>query len=559
MHTFQHHPIKKKGLAAGLMALTLSTSILLSACSKTTDPTRKKKKATKQTTSTTVDPSADPEPSGEETTDPSSGNAPSSGSSSSIGSTGSGQGSQTTYQVTAALWDASIPDSFECIKDDCIDTDKESYFAFYGDLNHPDYDYVIISIKSETSTEFAERFQYYISIPDYLEGKLPTRNIDDYDFAEYTRSHFGTEIDITETNYVYRDEKSGMTVQITVGDWVPRGSFQGDEILLSMHLNLPDLGLSDPPYSFEEGEHQTTVQEMPLGEYTVTPSQAHFSEHVFVTSSGGIVRFSSTATHAAASEKYLYTCDIRTMIVYIYKITDDEMQLVTSVQQNLDVITEHLPDGDSVTFYPDPDFPDHFFFVENAGGKETVMSCLNDVAVSPDGQTILYHNPIGDQLHFLKQDPTTKEITNVPFQLDVPLEGWNIQYIFLTNTSMYIRFDTYENGTTFIHVLEYDLNGKFVRELHDDAKEKLYLYSLYELGEELLVIDQGGDTLEIWDKEGKSRAKVALNDLLGFSEGEVEFPHYSFLKINDNGDFLLIFAYDNGGVLEDLVFRIHIG
>ena len=550
MHTFQRHPIKKKGLAEGLMALTLSTSILLSACSKTTDPTKKKKKTTKNTSSTTVDPDADPN--GNDPSDPSSGNASSS-------SSGSAQSSANAYHVSAKLWEGDIPDHFKCIKDDCTDTDTSSYYAFYGDPDHPDYDYVILSIQSESSDDFAKRVQYYFSIPDYLEGKLPTKTIGDYEFAEYTTSHFGSEIDITETGYVYRDEKSGMTVCINVGDWVPRGTFMGNELLSNLHFNLPDLGLTDPPYAFEEGEHQTTVQEMPLGEYTVTPSQAHFSEHVYVTASGGIVRFSSTATHAAASEKYLYTCDIRTMIVYIYRITDEEMQLVTSVQQNFEVITTELLDGDTVTFYPDAEYLDHFFMVENAGGKETVLSCLNDVAVSPDGQTIMYHNPIGDQLHFIKQDPTTKKVTNVPFQLEVPLENWNIQYVFLTNTSMYIRFDTYKDGETEMHVLEYDLNGQFVQELHDDAKKNLYPYSLNALGDELLVIDQGEDTLEIWNKEGKSRASVSLNELLGFSEGEVEFPHYSFLKINDNGDYLLVFAYDNGGVVEDLVFHIHIG
>lgn len=555
MHSFTRHPIKKRGLAAGLMALALSSSMILSACSKTSDPTKKKKKTTKNTASSSEEPSA--EPNGEQNADPSSGNASSSSSSSSSGS--SGGSAAGTYEVSAILWNGEIPDHFKCIKDDCTDTDTTSYYVFYGDPNHPDYDYVILSIESEDVDTFATRFKYYFSIPDYKEGKLPTRNIGGFDFAEFTASHFGTEIDITETSYVYRDEKSGMTVQITLGDWVPRGSFLGDVLLEKLQFTLPDLGLSDPPFSFEQGEHQTTVQEMPLGEYTVTPSQAHFDEHVFVTSSGGIVRFSSTATHAAASEKYLYTYDIRSKIVYIYRITDDEMQLVTTVQQKLEVVSADLLDGDTVTFYPDAEQPDHFFFVENSGGKEKVLSCLNDVAVSPDGQTIVYHNPRADQLHFLKQDPTTKEVTIVPFQLEIPLEAWDLQHIYLTNTAMYIRFSTYVNEENGMTVLEYDLDGNFVRELHDDAKENIYLYSLHELGEEFLAIDQLEDTLEIWDKEGTSRASVKLNDLLGFEEGEVQFPHYTFLKINDNGDFLLIFAYDNGGVLEDLVFRIHVG
>ena len=48
-----------------------------------------------------------------------------------------------------------------------------------------------------------------------------------------------------------------------------------------------------------------------------------------------------------------------------------------------------------------------------------------------------------------------------------------------------------------------------------------------------------------------------IGDLIGIPSGNL--THYSFLKVNDEGDFLLVYAYDHDGVLEDLVFNIHIG
>ncbi|MBO4474439.1 MAG: hypothetical protein J5750_05940 [Clostridiales bacterium] len=84
----------------------------------------------------------------------------------------------------------------------------------------------------------------------------------------------------------------------------------------------------------------------------------------------------------------------------------------------------------------------------------------------------------------------------------------------------------------------------------------MYTYALCEFGEYLLVMDQGEDTLRLMDRSGNTIASAALSELIGIDD--MTFVHYSFLQRNDRGDFILLYAYDNGGVLEDLVFHIHI-
>ncbi|MBO4927373.1 MAG: hypothetical protein J5379_03865 [Clostridiales bacterium] len=522
-----------------ILAVLLAAGVMLAGCSNS--ETTKSKKTKSNSKSKTKNTSVQEEEAEEE---PGNENA---------GST------EDTYRIEAALWSADVPNHFKCIKDDCTDTEEECYFAFYGDPAHPDYDYFIIAIKTEDADAFRKEYQYYFSLSDFAEGKLPTTNIDGYEFVEFTKAHFGTEIDITEKCYVYRHEEASMTVSITFGDWTAEGSFEGWSFFDHFDLLLPDLGLSDPPYSFESGEHQTQVKEMPLGEYTVTPVQVHFSEHVYITSSGGVVPFSSTASHAAASAKYLYTFDIRSKILYVYRINEEEMTLVTSAEVGRAAGTIDLLDGDSVTFYPDMNSytDDRFFLVETVDEKDTILSCMYDVVVSPDQQMIFCYNPRGDMIHILHYDPNTKSVASQPFTLDVPLDNFELNGVYITETGLYVQVREYTNDS-HERVFEYDRNGNLIRELSKDGQEDLYFETMYDFQDQLLVTDAWEDTIELWDKEGNFISEVHLNDLLGFSQGEVEFPHYMFLKTGDSGDFILIYAYDNGGVLEDLVFRIHI-
>lgn len=521
-------PIKKIGKTAG--ALLLAGSVFLCACEKQ-DPQKKGNKKKHSTKTTTVSE-----------TDPQTGRSD----------------PADTFRIDAKLWSADIPIQYMYDKGTCIDEDDETYYAFMSDPNHPDFDYFYIYIITESAEVFRKTYQYDIPMDQLAKGTLPMTNLAGCDFYEFETYHFGTEIDSEETHYVCRYEAASMTIELVLGENSIQGTSQVRDIMRSIEFNLPDLGLTDPPFAFEQGEFQTTVQELPLGQFKVTPRQGHFSEHVFITSSNGFVPFSSTACYVVASEKYLYTCE--SGLVHVYLINGDEMTKIGDIVAGCEVVTMDLLDGDTVTFYPDsdPQYMIKFFFVETVNGNDRVLSVLDDVVVSPDGQHILYHNPLADQMHMLYLDPVTKVVTSEPFSFsDVPLDAWDLQYVFMTDSCMYARFSSYApSGSTF-HLLQYDFDGNLIGEVKDDTLENMYTYSLYEFGEYILVADQGEDTLRLMDENGNTVDSVKIGDLIGIPSGNL--THYSFLKVNDEGDFLLVYAYDHDGVLEDLVFNIHIG
>ncbi|MBO4687007.1 MAG: hypothetical protein J5636_00655 [Clostridiales bacterium] len=549
---------RENKIAIKVGAIMLAAGMLLSGCSKADEKKKGTKKSSKSAATTNGETNKTSGKNSNQNSNSNS-NSNSNTSSSTNSASGSSTAPQDTYHIGAELWACDVPDIYKCVKTQCIDTDKETYFEFWGDPDHPDFNYIIVSIRSEDLEGFQNAYRYYFSMVDYAEGNLPTTDIGGYGFISFESMHFGTEIDVSVKHYVYRHEASGMTIDITVNDYTMNIGYKGDEFLENIEFALPDLGLSDPDFAFEKGEYQSTVTAMPLSSYTVTPSQAHFDEHVFVTSEGGIVRFSSTATHAAASEKYLYTCDIRSSIVYIYQITDEEMTKVAEVVAGFEDVTVDLLDGDTVAFYADPygNYLDHFFIVESTEAGDRVMSCLNDVAVSPDGSVIFVHNPLANELHVLHLDPITNTVTAEPMELDqVPLECWDLQYVFVTSTSIFIRFYSYKDNNESCTLVEYDHEGKMIKKWEDDTLENMCTYSLHEFGGNFLVMDQGEDTLRLMDHSGHTIESVLLSELIGIDD--MEFTHYSLLKRNDQGDFLLLYAYENGGILEDMVFHIHI-
>ena len=527
-------------LTVKIAALALAAGILLSGCSKNDKKTTNGKSSSKTNFEVTPD-------------EKNSGSDPTSAK-----STGS------TYRIDAKLWSCDVPNSLKCLRDESIDEDGKSYFEFYGDLQHVDYNYVKLSIVTEDIDAFAKRYQYYISLKDYAEGTLPVTTIGGYDFVNFEDMHFGSEIDLEQTTFLYRDEKSSMTISITVNEYPVGAPFESKKFFSNIEFNLPDLGLKDPDFAFESGEHQTTVQQMKIGDYTITPFQARFSEHVYKEAGGGFVTFSSTATHAASSDKYLYTYDIRSCLVYVYQITDEEMKLIKSISFGKNAATEELLDGDTVTLYPDPEAPDKFFMVEESGGKQTILSCLNDLAVSPDGSLILSYVVYLDSIRRLHFDPETKTLTSERFALEIPnASGENkteVQYLFLTGKYIFARVVEYTDTSTVV-AYQLDPEGKLIRKLPSAGDASRAIGAVFDLGGDLLAVDNApDDMLTIMDDSGNAIGSVTLEDLLGFhyDEGDGFFTHFSLLKRNDQGDFLMIYAYNNNGLLEDLVFTIHI-
>ena len=469
----------------------------------------------------------------------------------------SGCSKKGTYHIDTKLWSADIPRHFErdYTRTDAYD---ENYFTFYGDPDHPSYDFIRVSFKTETAYEFEYKYREFFSIRDYAEGKLPTTTIDGYEFVEYTTTHIRNGTEGEEKNYVYRYAPGSMTAKITLGTWTPSGSYEGYAFLEHLDLKFPYLGLSDPPFICERGELRTNVSEAHLNEYTVTPVQCRFSEPVFyATAEDSVIAQSETAGHVAASEKYLYLYSDVKERLYVYLINGEEMTLVTTVPfRGKDDITVDLLDGDFLTVYTG--YP---LLVENAGGKETILSCDPDIVVSPDEQTIIYRQ--SSKLHY---DPQKKEVTSEPFELNTPGQIYRDLHLFVTNTNIYVRahkeLKAPEGGYSHTyHVFEYDLDGKLIREYAENSQKVLDMKAVFDLGDELLIVNGEPDAIELWDKEGNCLAGAYLSSLIGHYGygGNCIFPSYSLVRCGKSSDFILVSAYGiNPHLVEDLVYRIHI-
>ena len=482
-----------------------------------------------------------------------------------------------TYHIETFRWFADISNRFTYNKDNYVDETGETYFEFEGD-NVPSYDdYVIISIRKETADEFWKRFQHCFLLGDYAAGKLPTRNICGYDFVEFNTIARGGSNDIRETNYVYRHELAGMTVHILIGDWKTAGGVSFAMTLFDhFEFKLPDYGRSDPPFDPENADYQTPVFETPLGKYyKVSTVRGRFNEAVYTkyytgrrerTHSAfeyGSFGGSLTARYSAASEKYLYMFNDSSGVLNIYRIDNATMKFVISVRIEEKNEKISLPDDDYLTIYPIPDHRRDFFFVENAGGKETVLSCDDDILVSPDGQTIIM--PYSLKFHI---DPVTKELTSEPFTLTRPSNIEEIDYSeeFITEEHIYVvaRKTNWEEGHVSRRVFEYDLNGEFIREIKDTSQEDMNWEEVFDFDGRLLVFNSSGNMLELWDKEGNyitgipfSACGLPPKDSLDFSDIS------SFMKCGDEGDFILIYSAHYDGdyhyhYVEDQVYRIHI-
>ena len=494
-----------------------------------------------------------------------------------------------TTTCKAALFSTDVPAHFEVFPGY---DEKRLYeycdYLFTEDSHKSQAGRLKLIIKTETAYEFERRFKDYFSMSDYTAGNMPIRRIAGYDFVEVTRVDFLTEKE--ETHFVYRYEAASMTIWINLSNWPQDDSYDGWVILDHLKLKLPDYGYSDPSFAFEtEKEHSTRVSEMSLNDYTITPVQGHFSDLVYDLYGGVYIPKSSTAIHAAASEKYLYTYDEGPHNLYVYKINGEEMTLVTTVYEmnargkKGKGYTVELPDNDSLTIYKDSEVSPYYFLVENCDGKETFLSYDEGIAISPDGKTI-----VCDLRYSLHIDPQTKEVTSEPFTLDeTRLQTVRDKVLFITDKNMYVRaYDMDENKKpTTCRLFKYDLDGNFICELEREDQMVTNPEMICDFGEDILIMNTDLHTIELWDKEAEYLAGVPLENLIGTIGGEAPYHQYSLLRRGNEGDFILIIAYadhileltpytyakegilyegepvsiTSPAIMEDLVYQIQIG
>lgn len=529
-----------------LISAMLIGSMLLAGCSKT-EETTKKKKNKKSSKDSQKESTAMVEDEDSDDSDPSE-------------ITGKDDTAENgTYHLDTILWDADIPEEFAYLENEAVDTDEENYYTFYKEQDQKSSKYWYIYIVKEDANAFRNLYKEYFSMMDYANGDLPTRNICGYDFVEFSYTVSTGDHGMRVTSYVYRHEAASMTVHITFGESGEPDDFEGWALFDGFTFELPDLGLSDPPFESLSDEPRTEVKELDLSGYKVTPVQGNFSERVIATSSYGRSPSSSTARYAAASDKYLYTYSWDNVIT-VYQINSEEMTKVTDISYDESKVSATLLGNDSVTLIPDPELARNFILVETSDGQEKILSCLIDVYVSPDGQMILTAPTFwADEVRLLQYDPNTGTMTSSPFDLDIDpsFERAEVTSISFADNGIFATMR--DAGAYGIERLfEFDRNGKVIREIKDATREELYVGSMYDFGSDILINNDREATIELWNKEGQCLSRISIYELIGTTQVN-EYPEYSFLKTGDQGDFLLIFAYDYDGILEDLVFRIHIG
>ena len=529
-----------------LISAMLIGSMLLAGCAKT-EETTKKKKNKKSSKESQKESTAMVEDEDSDDSDPSE-------------TTGKDDTAENaTYHLDTILWDADIPEEFAYLENEAVDTDEENYYSFYKEQDQNSDKYWYIYIVKEDANAFRNLYKEYFSMMDYANGDLPTRNICGYDFVEFSHLKSTGDYGMRVTSYVYRHEAASMTVHITFAEDGEPDDFEGWALFDGFTFELPDLGLSDPPFEYLSDAPRTEVKELDLSGYKVTPVQGNFSERVIATSSYGRSPSSSTARYAAASDKYLYTYSWDNVIT-VYQINGEEMTKVTDISYDESKASATLLGNDSVTLIPDPELARNFILVETSDGQEKILSCLIDVYVSPDGQMILTAPTFwADEVRLLQYDPNTVNMTSSPFDLDIDpsFERAEVTSIFFADNGIFATMrDAGAYGVE--RLFEFDRNGKAIREITDPTREELYVESMYDFGSDILVNNDREATIELWNKEGQCLSRISIYELIGTTQVN-EYPEYSFLKTGDQGDFLLIFAYDYDGILEDLVFRIHIG
>jgi hypothetical protein len=155
-------------------------------------------------------------------------------------------------------------------------------------------------------------------------------------------------------------------------------------------------------------------------------------------------------------------------------------------------------------------------------------------------------------------------VTSERFSLEIPnVSGESkseVQSLFLTEKYIFARAAEHTD-TSAVVAYQLEPEGKLIRKLPSAGDDSRAIGAVFDLGGDLLAVDNApDDMLTIMDESGNAIGSVTLEALLGFhyDEGDGFFTHFSLLKRNDQGDYLMIYAFDNNGLLEDLVFTIHI-
>ncbi len=459
-----------------------------------------------------------------------------------------------TYTVNASLWSGIFPKTLLFDKGSSIDTEDESSFYFLKDPQNVDWGYIRINITEESETEYRTSLKCYVSLQDYTAGNLPVTTIGGLDFISYTRKNMGKQIALYETIYFYRDEASGMTIRIVVGS----NTEESEEVFKNLQFHLPDLGLSDAPFPWEDDPIEAPVKNMELGSYTIEPEQMNFSDRVFTAaSSNGIIPIPSTASHAAILGNHLYTMDTGRDIIRIYDIEDNLFKLILEEKVPADKSYSTASSTDSVlNCYTTKDNGIFYSLYAEETDPSHLFSLNSDVAVSPDHSFALAYS-------YSSLDVRTVEVTaygeinQSSYFLGFPRSDLHILNMSITDN--YIFADTQDSDYNY-HNYMFDISGKFIAELTDGEGSYMSTYCFCEYDKVVIAPSIVDNNFHMWTAEGKYVGSISASSLFGLPVRDIDrvlYPALSMIPVGD-GVFYVIFSYDNNGVSEDLAFRLTI-
>ncbi|MBO4496461.1 MAG: hypothetical protein J5752_11480 [Clostridiales bacterium] len=412
-----------------------------------------------------------------------------------------------------------------------------------------------ITVQKEPASEFRYRERWRVDLQKYSQGELPTTMIGGLPFVE------GSTLPSKDNYYLCRDEKSGTSITIAHS----REGLFADEILKNINFTLPDLGQTDPLYSWETPMRQIEDKANQIGRFKIETHQMEFSERIFCNGSAD-----NAAYHGAASQNYLYTVNMGSdpYLLSIYKIKNDVLEFVDTLDLPEDSDINTRPIVDSVSYESMGAFKDGILLMEKdaASGKTTIIPLMYGVAVSYDQKLVLGTDPTAGLLIRLGfedgRDGSHYCTTKEAFELQAPTTA-SVFDGMVYATEHYVITQTIKDNQVYV----FDHEGNFLMKL---AGGYSYAYNFFEVNGCIVGLFNYPARLVMWDEHGTLLGNVAQDELLGLplSNRESDEQPISLALVEkhpaadgsaESAEFILLIGYtDEDGIAETLPFRITI-
>ncbi len=463
-----------------------------------------------------------------------------------------------SYKTNLVSFEA--PRSYVFDKGSAIDTDTECSMSFLKNPNDKVSNHFSISIKSETANEYRNWLTCFVSLEKYSSGELETTSIGGYDFISFPQTVFSTRGNLEMTIYFYRDEKSGMSIVIKQGPSTP----SIDELMTNIVFSLPDLGLSDPAFPWQQEAPAIEPTTNTIADYSISTKQIPFKERVYTSGYGsGIVPISYTAAQTGLSDEYLYTLDLGRDTLMIYKIEPDGLELINTVPVSDENVFDEVSFTDGMTIRglsPASIGMTSTCMIEK-GENTNLIQIYGDIAISPDDSILIAYSVNMIKSHKLTYDEASGRFTTTPISFEFPLTDPCVLDMNVTENHILVLAE--QRAENIPHTYVFDLDGNFQMELLDGNGEPTSFEDIFEVDGGFIALDSFPMCINMWDKDGKYLGTLSEEELVGFKEEDDEFFQTVSMnlwkKSGENGgasDFILVMSHKYDGSIEDFAFQI---